>query len=75
MFNPGEPKFAKGVECELPYPTDDSPYITRAAIAGLGLVYLKLFFESRGSAGALMQRSIGNCLPSGSPRRMPWLRK
>jgi len=24
MFNPDEPKFAKGVVCELPYPTDDT---------------------------------------------------
>jgi len=39
MFNPDEPKFAKGVVCELPYPTDDTRYITRAAIAGLEHVY------------------------------------
>lgn len=39
MFNPAEPKFAKGVVCELPYPTDETRYITRAAIAGLEHVY------------------------------------
>lgn len=43
MFNPDEPKFAKGVVCELPYPTDDTRYITRAAIAGLEHVYREGF--------------------------------
>ncbi len=35
MFNPDEVKYAKGVICELPYPTDDTRLITRAAVAGL----------------------------------------
>ncbi|MGX5218438.1 translesion error-prone DNA polymerase V subunit UmuC [Pseudomonas segetis] len=35
MFNPDEPKFAKGVVCELPYPTDDTRLITKVAMAGL----------------------------------------
>ena len=39
IFNPDEPRFAKGIVCEPPYPTDDTRYITRAAIAGLELVY------------------------------------
>lgn len=35
MFNPDEPRFARGILCELPYPTDDTRLITRAALAGL----------------------------------------
>ena len=35
MFNPDEPKFARGVLCELPYPSDDTRLITQAALAGL----------------------------------------
>jgi len=47
MFNPDEPRFAKGIVCELPYPTDDTRYITRAAIAGLELVYREGFAFSK----------------------------
>ncbi|TDL96983.1 Y-family DNA polymerase [Stutzerimonas stutzeri ATCC 17588 = LMG 11199] len=47
MFNPDEPKFAKGVVCELPYPTDDTRCITRAAIAGLEHVYREGFSFSK----------------------------
>jgi len=47
MFNPDEPKFAKGVVVELPYPTDDTRYITRAAIAGLEHVYREGFLFSK----------------------------
>lgn len=47
MFNPDEPKFAKGVVCELPYPTDDTRYITRAAIAGLEHVFQEGFSFSK----------------------------
>ncbi|WP_044870078.1 Y-family DNA polymerase [Pseudomonas sp. LFM046] len=39
MFNPDEPKFAKGVAVELPYPTDDTRLITKAAAEGLEIVY------------------------------------
>ncbi|MGV8842685.1 MAG: Y-family DNA polymerase [Pseudomonas sp.] len=39
MFNPQEAKYAKGVLCELPYPTDDTRLITKAALAGLERVY------------------------------------
>lgn len=35
MFNPDEAKYAKGIICELPYPTDDTRLITRAVVAGL----------------------------------------
>lgn len=47
MFNPDEPTFAKGIVCELPYPTDDTRYITRAAIAGLELIYREGFAFSK----------------------------
>lgn len=47
MFNPDEPKFAKGVVCELPYATDDTRYITRAVIAGLEHVYREGFAFSK----------------------------
>jgi DNA polymerase V len=39
MFNPEEAKYAKGVMCELPYPTADTSLITNAALAGLERVY------------------------------------
>jgi DNA polymerase V len=39
MFNPDEVKYAKGILCELPYPTDDTRLITKAAIAGLQLLF------------------------------------
>jgi DNA polymerase V len=39
MFNPEEAKYAKGIICVLPYPTDDTRLITRAAIAGLQHVF------------------------------------
>ncbi|HDQ4105110.1 TPA: translesion error-prone DNA polymerase V subunit UmuC [Pseudomonas aeruginosa] len=39
MFNPDEPKFARGVLFELPYPSDDTRLITHAALAGLEQIY------------------------------------
>ena len=47
MFNPDEPKFSKGVVCELPYPTDDTRLVTRAALAGLEQVYREGFAFSK----------------------------
>ena len=47
MFNPDEPRFAKGIVCEMPYPTDDTRYITRAAIAGLERIYREGFAFSK----------------------------
>lgn len=35
MFNPDEPKYVRGVICELPYPTDDTRAITKASVASL----------------------------------------
>lgn len=39
MFNPDEPKFAKGMIIELPYPTDDTRVVIGAAMAGLDRLY------------------------------------
>lgn len=39
MFNPDEPRFARGVVCELPYPSDDTRLVIRAAMAGLDQVF------------------------------------
>ncbi|SDH49868.1 Y-family DNA polymerase [Pseudomonas panipatensis] len=47
MFNPDEPKFAKGVSVELPYPTDDTRVITKAAGEGLDLIYRPGFAFSK----------------------------
>jgi len=47
MFNPQEAKYAKGVVCELPYPTDDTRLITKAALAGLERVYRDGFAYSK----------------------------
>lgn len=47
MFNPDEPKFARGVICELPYPSDDTRVITRAALAGLEQAYREGFAFSK----------------------------
>ena len=39
MFNPDEPKLARGVIVELPYPCDDTRLMIRAAMAGLDQAY------------------------------------
>lgn len=39
MFNPDEAKFAKGIVCELPYPSDDTRLIIRAAQKGLDAIF------------------------------------
>lgn len=39
MFNPEEAKLARGVVCELPYPTDDTRLIIKAAMSGLAEVF------------------------------------
>src|SRR3990167_10960480 len=47
MFNPDEPKFAKGVLCELPYPTAGTRVITQYALAGLEQIYRQGFAFSK----------------------------
>jgi DNA polymerase V len=39
MFNPNEAKLARGVVCELPYPTDDTRLVIRAAQRALDAIY------------------------------------
>lgn len=39
MFNPEEAKYAKGMVVELPYPTDDTRLMTKAACAALVQLY------------------------------------
>lgn len=39
MFNPKESKIARGVICELPFPTDDTRLVIRAASEGLDAIY------------------------------------
>lgn len=47
MFNPDEPKFSRGLLCELPYPTDDTQLIIKAALAGLEQLYRPGFAFSK----------------------------
>lgn len=63
MFNPAEPKFAKGVICELPYPTDDTRLIIRAATEGLAHVYREGFAFSKAEVLLLDLRRRGEYTP------------
>lgn len=47
MFNPDEAKYAKGIICELPYPTDDTRLITKAAVASLDRIFRAGFAYSK----------------------------
>jgi DNA polymerase V len=47
MFNPDEAKYAKGMVCVLPYPTDDTRVITRALVEGLTHVYREGYAYSK----------------------------
>ena len=59
MFNPDEPKFAKGLLCELPYPTDDTRVITQAALAGVDQLYRSGFAFSKAEVLLLDLRQRG----------------
>ncbi|MCT4932846.1 DUF4113 domain-containing protein, partial [Pseudomonas aeruginosa] len=59
MFNPDEPKFAKGVSMELPYPTDDTRLITKAACEGLECLYRPGFAFSKAEVLLLDLRRPG----------------
>ncbi|MNF32196.1 DNA polymerase V subunit UmuC [compost metagenome] len=59
MFNPDEPKFARGVVCELRYPTDDTRLITKAAVAGLDEVFREGFRFSKAEILLLDLRQRG----------------
>ncbi|ENZ1723998.1 TPA: translesion error-prone DNA polymerase V subunit UmuC [Pseudomonas aeruginosa] len=43
MFNPAEVKYANGILCQLPYPTDDSRLIIQAVQTGLKQLYREGF--------------------------------
>ena len=47
MFNPDEAKYAKGVMCELPYPTDDIRLLTKAAMSALDAAYRQGYAYSK----------------------------
>ncbi len=47
MFNPDEAKYANGVLIELPYPTDDTRLLTKAAQEGVERVYREGFRYSK----------------------------
>lgn len=47
MFNPDEAKYAKGALVELPYPTNDTLLLTRAATEAVGQVYRSGFRYSK----------------------------
>jgi DNA polymerase V len=59
MFNPDEVKYAKGILCELPYPTDDTRLITKAAIAGLQHVFRRGYAYSKAEILLLDLRQRG----------------
>ncbi|MCE7776430.1 translesion error-prone DNA polymerase V subunit UmuC [Pseudomonas aeruginosa] len=59
MFNPDEPKFTKGIICELPYPTDDTRLITKTASAGLELIFRAGFAFSKAEILLLDLRQRG----------------
>jgi DNA polymerase V len=59
MFNPEEAKYAKGIICELPYPTDDTRLITRAATAGLMHVFRDGYAYSKAEIMLLDLRQRG----------------
>ena len=59
MFNPQEAKYAKGILCELPYPTDDTRLITKAATAGLQQVFREGFAYSKAQILLLDLRQRG----------------
>jgi DNA polymerase V len=47
MFNPDEAKYANGVLVELPYPTDDTRLLTKAAQEGVERVSREGFRYSK----------------------------
>jgi DNA polymerase V len=59
MFNPDEAKYDKGIICELPYPTDDTRLITKAATAGLQHVFRDGYAYSKAEIMLLDLRQRG----------------
>jgi DNA polymerase V len=63
MFNPDEPRFAKGVICQLPYPTDDTRLITQVAQAGLTQAFTEGFAYAKAEILLLDLRQPGEFTP------------
>jgi len=59
MFNPVEAKYAKGVICELPYPTDDTRLISKALTDGLVHVFRTGYAYSKAEVMLLDLRQRG----------------
>jgi DNA polymerase V len=59
MFNPDEARYAKGILCELPYPTDDTRLIIKATIKGLEHVFREGFAYSKAEVMLLDLRQRG----------------
>ncbi|NRH28561.1 Y-family DNA polymerase [Pseudomonas sp. MS19] len=59
MFNPDEPKFARGIICELAYPTDDTRQISKAALEGLEQIFRHGFAFSKAQVLLLDLRQSG----------------
>ena len=59
MFNPDEVKMAKGVVIELPYPTDDTRLVIRAAQQGLESIFREGFAYAKAEIMLLDLRQQG----------------
>lgn len=59
MFNADEAKYAKGILCELPYPTDDTRLVTRYAVACLEHVFREGYSYSKAEILLLDLRQRG----------------
>src|SRR5690606_33289531 len=61
MFNPNEAKFAKGVICELPFPSDDTRLIIKAASQGLDAIYRTGYAYAKAEILLMDLRQRGEC--------------
>lgn len=59
LFNPDEAKYARGIICELPYPSDDTRLITRAASSGLEHLFREGFSYAKAEILLLDLRQRG----------------
>ncbi|MCY1549721.1 Protein UmuC [compost metagenome] len=59
MFNPDEPRFAKGAVCQLPYPTNDTRVVITAALEGLEQIYREGFAFAKAEVLLLDLRQPG----------------
>ncbi|MDH0084861.1 translesion error-prone DNA polymerase V subunit UmuC [Stutzerimonas stutzeri] len=47
MHNPNQPRYANGISCPLPYPTDDTRVLAAAAVRGLEAIYREGYAYSK----------------------------